>query len=83
MRAVLTVDIVRFLLVLLVSAAWLVLHLDLFRRTATATLLSPLQRLLCIVPPVATYYAYRLGARRRAVLSVLLFVAYLALRSER
>lgn len=80
---VFTADVLRFVLLLLCSAAWLVVQVDLFRRTATASVLTPLQRVLCVVPPVATYYAYRLGARRRAVVSVLLLVAYVAIRSER
>ena len=83
MTTLLTTDVVRFLAVVTVAAAWLVLHVDLLRRTLGATLLSPLQRALCIVPPITTYYAYRLGARRKAVMSVLLFVVYLALRTER
>lgn len=82
MGPVLTPDVLRFGAILFVAATWLLVQADLSRRTVTAKLLSPFQRMLCLLPPVAVYYAFRLGARRKALLCVALCLVYLALRAS-
>lgn len=83
MPTVLTPDVLRMAVLLVLSATWLLIHADLTLRALRARLLSPFQRLLCLLPPFTILFAYRLGARRRAVLSVALFVLYVAIRTFR
>lgn len=83
MTRVLTPDVLRMAALLVVSAAWLLVQADLTLRALRAPLLSPFQRLLCLLPPFTLLFAYRLGARRRALLSVTLFVLYVAIRVSR
>ena len=71
-----------WLLTVLTAAGLMALHVALVLRTARMMALTPAERLASVlVPPLTTYYAFRIGFRRRSVLWWVLLASYLVLRS--
>ena len=78
----LPVDLWTWLGLVLSAAGLLTVHFSLLLRTVRMLALTPGERLLALlVPPLTTYYAFRIGVRRRAVLWWVLLTVYLVLWS--
>lgn len=75
-------DLGVFFGLVVLAAAWAVLHLDLGLHTARARVLSWQWRVLGWLPPFTPVAAYLAGARKRALLWVVLGFGYLVLRTR-
>ena len=75
-----TPDVIRFALLVSVSAAWCGVQLRLWWRAFNARALPFHMRAACLFPPLTAYVAYRQGARVSALLWLALLVVYVALR---
>ena len=75
-----TPDVIRFALLVGVSAAWCSVQLRLWWRAFRAQSLSVPLRVACLFPPVSVYVAFRKGARLSALLWLGLLIVYVALR---
>ena len=77
----LSLDVIKWLSLVLLMATWIVVHYTLVMRTARMPGLTPIQRVMTIAIPLLTpFFGFRQGAKRRAVLWWVLFIAYFAVR---
>jgi hypothetical protein len=74
-------DLAAFFGLVVLAAAWAVLHLDLAMITVRARALAWQWRWLGWLPPFTPVAAYLAGARARALLWVVLGAGYLVLRT--
>lgn len=76
MGAVWTPDVIRFCLLNLLGAAWLVQHGRLLLRALGSRSLSPLARFACLFPPVLLAYAVKNRAQGAVWLWWILLAIY-------